>query len=66
MRIKILRRFFLISVAVFGSVSLLIGADVPEASPPQCVSCPDGYHCVHNPEGCEADNPPAKDDNSSK
>jgi hypothetical protein len=25
---------------------------------PYCVSCGSGYHCVHNPEGCEADSPP--------
>lgn len=30
------------------------GDQSPEPTP-YCVSCPAGYHCVHNPEGCEAD-----------
>ena len=30
-------------------------AGVPEPSKPTCVSCPAGYHCTHNPEGCEHD-----------
>lgn len=52
-------------------VSLVCGAvwlgagEIPEASPPECVECPSGYHCVHNPEGCEADNPPVQDENGS-
>lgn len=37
---------------------------VPDVPPPTCESCDPGYHCVHNPEGCEADaeepvNPPS-------
>lgn len=27
-------------------------AQVPDPSPPTCVSCPAGYHCAHNPERC--------------
>jgi hypothetical protein len=30
----------------------------PPVSKPVCVSCGSGYHCVHDPEGCEADDPP--------
>lgn len=28
--------------------------NLPEPQP-QCVSCGPGYHCVHDPEGCEPD-----------
>lgn len=31
--------------------------DVPVVPQPRCVSCGPGYHCVHNPEGCEPDEP---------
>lgn len=30
----------------------------PLVPKPVCVSCGPGYHCVHDPEGCEADDPP--------
>ena len=28
---------------------------IPEPPKPSCVSCPEGYHCAHNPERCVAD-----------
>lgn len=31
---------------------------VPEPGKPECVSCPDGYHCNSSKDGCEPDDPP--------
>lgn len=47
-------------LAVLGIVGMSamsgISAQVAQADPqPVCVQCPAGYHCVHNPEGCEKD-----------
>lgn len=35
--------------------SHVVVAQAPPPPPPTCVACPAGYHCVHDPEGCEAD-----------
>ena len=45
------------SASAGASLVVVALADPP---PPTCVSCPSGYHCVHNPEGCEADTPSTK------
>lgn len=31
---------------------------VPEPGKPECVSCPDGYHCNSAKDGCDPDDPP--------
>ncbi|MER2606690.1 MAG: hypothetical protein ABTQ29_12720 [Siculibacillus sp.] len=47
----------LLALIATGLVTLaeLSVAQVPDPSPPTCVSCPKGYHCAHNPERCVPD-----------
>ncbi|TAN66345.1 MAG: hypothetical protein EPN17_14115 [Methylobacter sp.] len=44
-------------VTLFTFVTPSAAQNLPEPTP-YCVSCGAGYHCVHNPEGCEPDASP--------
>lgn len=41
--------------AVLGFIGLSTMSAQADDPKPTCVECPAGYHCVHNPEGCEKD-----------